>query len=172
MKRDENASLHLSKEESDAFELRQDIIDLRAEYQGTNQEHGRDSPLTRQVLNKLYHRLTLLSEMAVVEKRRHYFDEADKLRALGRDVREVFLDSGNEVDFKNRRKFLTEIGLECISNFMHRDDLGAQPRAQKFVNMLFEFLAYSFANADGMFRDILEEAGGEPSASLGPTIDL
>lgn len=142
MRRDENALLYISKEEEEAFELRQDVISLRSEYHRLNQEAGRNDARTREVLSRLRYRLTILSDIAVTEKRTRYFDEADKLRALSRSVQEAFPDSGKQADSKHYRKFILEIGVETISNFMHRSDLGGKARSQKFVDMLFEFLSY------------------------------
>lgn len=64
----------------------------------------------------------------IEEKRRRYFDEADRLRALGESVEEVFpdveKDTKSEPASLSARAYLTIRGTTSISEFKHRNDLG------------------------------------------------
>lgn len=106
------------------------------------------------------------------EKRRRYFDEANRLRALGESVEEAFPDAKKQAKPKpasrSAKAQLAIRGTTSISEFMHKTDLGGDLRQQKFVDLVFKFLAHRPANIDYIFRDIVEKARGKPPRIVEP----
>lgn len=106
----------------------------------------------------------VLEEKKIKEKRKRYFNEADRLRALGESVKEAFPDAKDPGIYRpvvhSARAYFAINSTKSIADFIYRDDLSSEARQRKFVNIIFEFLAHRPTNTDYMFKDIVKEASG------------
>lgn len=84
--RDPNAPTRLSEGELDQFESRSDITELRKELRNLTAEEGSSSEKAKKVAARIRYTIQCLEKLAVQEKRRKYFKEADQLRAMNRST--------------------------------------------------------------------------------------
>lgn len=101
-----------------------------------------------------------LEERIIKEKRQRYFDEADRLRALGKLIEGAFPEVKDDTKPSSRpaKAQLAIRGTTSISEFMHKDDLYSETQQENFVDMVFEYLAHRPANIDYIFKDIVDKA--------------
>lgn len=99
--RDPNAPTRLSKQEIDQFESRKDITDLRKELRHITAQEGSSSQEAKKVSSRIRYILDCLEKLQVQEKRRKYFEEADKLRAMNQSTAHL----KQEVQNLKRRRF-------------------------------------------------------------------
>lgn len=156
MARDEKAPVALTRDEKLKVESHKYIMDLTKAYHDLHRVYGFEDIATRKAWGKMRWEKKSYENRLLNEKRQQYFDEADRLRALG--AADDILQHPTMISATRHQ--LADAGTLSISEFMHRDDLGGEIRQQKFVDMMFEFMAHRPANTDYIFRDIIEEASG------------
>lgn len=176
MAHDEKTPISLTQKELRELDSHSYVVSFRKEYEKANAELGRDNVATRRAQVAMRTKRQQLEERMIREKRDRYFDKADRLRALGESVEEAFPDARDHTRPRSishtAKAQLAIRGTTSISEFMHRDDLCDDARQQKFVDMVFEFLAHRPANTDYIFRDIVDEADDKASRPVEPVFTL
>ncbi|EFY96531.2 hypothetical protein MAA_08028 [Metarhizium robertsii ARSEF 23] len=99
--RDPNAPTRLSKKELDQFESRKDITELRKELRHITAQEGSSSQEAKKVSSRIRYILDCLEKLQVQQKRRKYFEEADKLRAMNQSTTHL----KQEVQNLKRKRF-------------------------------------------------------------------
>lgn len=83
LQRDPNAPIYVSEQDMQALEEREDIRDLRCVYRNTVAQSSSDNPSAKKIAAKIFWIRRTLSEARLLELRRSYFEEVDRLRAMG-----------------------------------------------------------------------------------------
>ena len=99
--RDPNAPTRLTKKEIDQFESRKDITELRKELKYITAKEGSSSQEAKKVSSRIRYTLDCLERLEIQEKRRKYFEEADKLRAMNKSTAHL----KQEVQNLKRKRF-------------------------------------------------------------------
>lgn len=86
LQRDPNAPLYITQEELDNFETRNDLTDLREQLKVAKQQGGASCREAKAILGRISYVVNSLETLVIQEKRRHYFAEVDRLRALGQST--------------------------------------------------------------------------------------
>ncbi|KAG6353755.1 hypothetical protein INS49_005231 [Diaporthe citri] len=126
LKADERAPIHLSEQEVAALDDRKDLQELRASLAKAKADTGaiRESPEARRISSHYRYMRKVLQAQALEEKRRKYFDEADKCRALGKHP-PILRETDSHDDYGSTRVPILGIGTRCMSDFVQRSELGA-----------------------------------------------
>lgn len=85
LQRDPDAPLYPSEEAMNALEDREDIRQLRAEYRLAVSQRSADDPLAKRLAARVFALRRLLAAQILDQRRREYFSDADRLRALGQE---------------------------------------------------------------------------------------
>lgn len=173
LKADERAPIHLSEQEVAALDDRKDLQELRASLAKAKSDTGaiRESPEARRISLRYQYIRRVLQEQAVKEKRKKYFDEADKCRALGQHP-PIPLEADSRDDYGSTRVPILGLGIRCMSEFLQRSELGSKKRDQHFVDMLVEFLSHRFANLDCILAELDAASRGAPIPTFRPILSL
>ncbi|KAI0965360.1 hypothetical protein F4678DRAFT_485319 [Xylaria arbuscula] len=83
LQRDPDAPIYISEQDLQAFEERQDMRDLRCAYRETVAESSSDSPAAKKIAAKILWIRRTLSKTRLLDMRKAYFQEVDRLRARG-----------------------------------------------------------------------------------------
>ncbi|KAH0430377.1 hypothetical protein CcaCcLH18_07889 [Colletotrichum camelliae] len=81
--RDEDAPMHPTIEDYEMIESREDIKTLRQNLKTMKEQHGSRSLEAKDAKSSLESSLTTLRKLAVADRRKRYFEEADRQRSLG-----------------------------------------------------------------------------------------
>lgn len=92
---DENAPIDPSREDFASWEERNDIKQLRQQYEDARRKCGSEHPQTKQIAAKIQSILDQLSALIVRRRREEYFQQADELRARGQSTNALQANSGS-----------------------------------------------------------------------------
>lgn len=168
--------ISLNKEELKKLNFYSYIVSLAKEYQKANAKYSRNNPVTQRAQVAVRSKQQRLANRMIEEKRKQYFNKADKLQALGESVKKAFPNANNRNNRKSisytAKAYLAMYRTTSISKFMHKDNLDNGVQQQKFINMVFEFLAHRPANTDYIFKDLIKKANGTAPHYIKPAIKL
>ncbi|KAI0399797.1 hypothetical protein F4802DRAFT_587765 [Xylaria palmicola] len=83
LQRDPNAPIYITEQDVLAFEQRQDMSDLRNAYRNTVEQTSSCSPQAKRIAAKIAWVKGALTQGRLLQLRKAYFEETDKLRAMG-----------------------------------------------------------------------------------------
>ncbi|KAI1439373.1 hypothetical protein F5Y02DRAFT_426290 [Annulohypoxylon stygium] len=156
LQRDPDAPLYPTEADLRAFKERQDIRDLRAQYQQVATEKSADHPDAKKIAAKIrYIRHTLSKEL--LEKRRtEWFRDSDKLRASGKAVFKAF-----DHDVNPFKPFDPNgvSAAEAIGQFMQLDESEYEQGAIRLVDAYSAYLRRRPAEVAVLFDTIKKDEG-------------
>lgn len=137
--RDQNAPLYPTVDEVESLEKRRDIQELVQEYKAARDEYGSDHPVTQRAVSACAHLRRKLRDLVVEEKRRDYFVEADRRRALGLSTSDISTPTAKLYKPKTRTAAADRVATH-IGRFLRDKDLGGRRRPQLHSQLLLAYL--------------------------------
>ncbi|KAL2178984.1 uncharacterized protein P884DRAFT_195543 [Thermothelomyces heterothallicus CBS 202.75] len=139
MKRDPNAPIYPTIDEVKSLESRRDIQELKQEYLAARDERGSDDKETKRAYAAYFSRREELVNLLVEDRRREYFAEADKRRALGQSTNDLSTPAAKLWKPRTHTAAFDRTATH-IGCFLSQRDLGGRRRAQIFSELLLSYL--------------------------------
>ncbi|KAI1382568.1 uncharacterized protein F4822DRAFT_441804 [Hypoxylon trugodes] len=137
LQRDPDAPLYPTEADLRAFEERQDIRDLRAQYQQVATEKSADHPDAKKIAAKIHCIRHTLSKELLEKRRTEWFRDSDKLRASGKAV-----SKAPDHDVNPFKPFDPNgaSAAEAIGQFMQLDESEYEQGAIRLVDVYSAYL--------------------------------
>ncbi|KAI1385771.1 uncharacterized protein F4822DRAFT_432624 [Hypoxylon trugodes] len=137
LQRDPNAPLYADEIDVDAFEKRQDITNLRAQYKEAVAKDSSAHPKAKRIAAQIHYIRHSLAEELLQKKRAEWFDNSDKHRAAGKAVTK---ESDHDlIPFKNFDP-AGVLAAEAVGQFMELEESEYEQGAVKLVNVYLAYL--------------------------------
>ncbi|KAK0710271.1 hypothetical protein B0T26DRAFT_434847 [Lasiosphaeria miniovina] len=139
LKRDENAPIYPTVDEVKNLEERSSIQQLKHEYEAIREKQGSDHRDSKRASNAyLTHKRELIT-LIVQGKRKKYFEETDRRRALGQSTSDLSTPTANLYKPLTRTADTDKVAIR-IGHFLREKDLGGHRRARVFSQLLLAYL--------------------------------
>ncbi|KAK4118961.1 hypothetical protein N657DRAFT_675226 [Parathielavia appendiculata] len=162
-RRDENAPLYPTVEDTQRLERRRDMQRLKREYETARDEKGDRHPDAKRAFAAYAKRRSDLRKLVVEHRRVEYFKEADRRRALGQSTS----DLSTPTALLSKPRTRTEVADRAatrIGRFLREQHLGGKRRAQHFSQLLLAYLGNRYTEVEAMI-DSLEESKSSHDAA-------
>ncbi|KAK4099727.1 hypothetical protein N658DRAFT_429245 [Parathielavia hyrcaniae] len=137
--RDENAPLYLTIKEKQRLEERRDMQKLKREYGAERDAKGEKHPHAKRAFSAYAAYRRTLQQLLLDHKRKEYFVEADRRRALGQSTSDLATPTA-ELSKPQTHTRVTDRFATHIGRFLHEKHLGGARRAQFFSQLLLAYL--------------------------------
>lgn len=170
LRRDPDAPVTISKEDSEALMARPHMKRLLADYVDAKAKYGRHGAKTEHLRSQFRYHKARDSAALLEEKRNEYFAAAGRRGALGEPTT-VSESAARDSGLSTRmQKDMNGLGTELISSFLHRAELGSGRRAAYFSELLCEYIAHRFMNMESLMSLMIAELPGEHKPHARPVV--
>lgn len=137
LRRDADVPAYPTTEFLKSLEGRQDIRNLRDQYEALVPTLSADHPECRHISRRIFYVISTLSKIKVDEMREHYFAETDRLRSAGLPVPK---SSVGRIDPFRRFELTGSAAASAIGVFMQQNTLDMQPQSELLCRLYVAFL--------------------------------